>query len=87
MVKSGEAPMNNDKDIAEALDILSHIVSQANVNYVEGEDGFIKRYDMPVGSIHRAIPFLHRYGIVVNQYGKIHRARHAYSPNSDSDNA
>lgn len=58
----------------EALDILAHIVAQANVNPVAGDDGFIKRYDMPVGSIHKAIPFLAKHGIVVDEYGQVHRA-------------
>lgn len=57
----------------EALDILAHIVSQANVNPV-GDGDFIERYDMPVGSIHKAIPFLQRHGIVVDTYGGIHRS-------------
>jgi hypothetical protein len=30
---------------------------------------------MPVGSIHKAIPFLQRHGIVVDQYGYVHRAK------------
>lgn len=63
--------------LAEALDILAHIVSQANVNPVfdlDGDDAsVIRRYDMPVGSIHKAIPFLQRFGIVVDQYGAIHK--------------
>lgn len=57
----------------EALDILAHIVSQANVNQV-GEGEWVERYDMPVGSIHKAIPFLQRHGIVVDVYGAIHRS-------------
>lgn len=59
-------------DNREALEVIAHIVSQANVNMVEGEDGFISRYDMPVGSIHKAIPFLQRHGIVVDEFGAIH---------------
>lgn len=61
----------------EALEVLAHIVSQANVNPVVATDKhgeYIARYDMPVGSIHKAIPLLARHGIVVDQYGAIHRA-------------
>ena len=68
------------KELAEALDVLAHIVAQANVNPV-GDGDFIERYDMPVGSIHKAIPFLARHGIVVDMYGYIHRAKSA--PNHD----
>lgn len=63
--------------LAEALEVIAHIVSQANVNPVEAEDkhgSYIARYDMPVGSIHKAIPFLARFGIVVDRYGFVHRA-------------
>ncbi len=59
--------------LVEALEVIAHIVSQANVNPVDGEDGFIARYDMPVGSIHRAIPFLNRHGWYVDIYGQISR--------------
>ena len=68
------------EELAEALDVLAHIVAQANVNPV-GDGDFIERYDMPVGSIHKAIPFLARHGIVVDMYGYIHRAKSA--PNHD----
>lgn len=70
-------PRTKDRyDLEEALDVLAHIVSQANVNPVVAEDAageFISRYDMPVGSIHKAIPFLARHGIVVDRYGYVHR--------------
>lgn len=62
---------------AEALDILTHIVSQATVNPVIASDKhgeYVARYDMPVGSIHKAIPFLQRFGIVVDVYGAVHRS-------------
>ena len=60
--------------IEESLNVLAHIVSQANVNAVDGDDGFIARYDLPVGSIHKAIPFLARHGIVVDDFGAVHRS-------------
>ncbi len=62
-----------DTEHRATLDVLAHIVSQANVNAVDGDDGFIARYNMPVGSIHKAIPHLARYGISVDNYGGIHR--------------
>lgn len=61
-------------ELSEALEIIAHIVSQANVNPV-GDGDFVERYDMPVGSIHKAIPFLQRRGIVIDQYGYIHRRK------------
>lgn len=60
----------------EALDVIAHIVSQANVNpVIAADDGgeYIARYDMPVGSIHKAIPFLARHGIHIDRYGAIHK--------------
>lgn len=74
---SRQPPRSGDDVTAEALDIIAHIVSQANVNPVTATDEYgehIVRYDMPVGSIHKAIPFLARFGIVVDQYGYVHRA-------------
>lgn len=67
--------------LTEALDVLAHIVAQANVNPV-GDGDFIERYDMPVGSIHKAIPFLARHGIVVDEYGYVHRSgpNHEFLP-------
>lgn len=67
--------MQRTGELAEALDVLAHIVSQANVNPVvnEADDNTIVRYDMPVGSIHKAIPFLARFSVVVDQYGAIHK--------------
>jgi hypothetical protein len=66
-------PETPDREHQATLDVLAHIVSQANVNAVDGDDGFIARYNMPVGSIHKAIPHLARYGISVDNYGGIHR--------------
>lgn len=70
-------PVDVTDAMVEALDIIAHIVSQANVNPVTAVDKhgeYIARYDMPVGSIHKAIPFLARFGIVVDQYGHVYRA-------------
>lgn len=73
---------DDEECLVEALDVLAHIVSQANVNPVVATDKhgeYISRYDLPVGSIHKAIPFLARFGIVVDTYGVVHRsgsARH-----------
>lgn len=55
----------------EVLAALAHVVSQANVNPIIGEDGFIRRYDMPPGSIHKAIVVLQRHGVTVDQFGVI----------------
>ena len=51
--------------------LLARVVAAANVGAVDGEDGFIERYDMPVGPIHKAIPFLSEAGIVVTLDGRI----------------
>lgn len=64
--------------LGAALEALSHVVAQANVNAVGGE--FIERYDMPVGSIHKAIPLLAEHGIVVDVYGYVHRSPLASAP-------
>jgi len=67
-------PNTEDNGLSDALNIIAHIVSQATVNPVIAEDKsgeFISRYDMPVGSIHKAIPFLARHGIIVDKYGAI----------------
>jgi hypothetical protein len=71
----------------EALDVLAHIVSQANVNPVTSEDKhgeYISRYDMPVGSIHKAIPFLARFGVVVDQFGAVHKSDRRRQSEADS---
>ena len=51
--------------------LLARVVAAANVGAIDGEDGFIERYDMPVGPIHKAIPFLSEVGIVVTLDGRI----------------
>lgn len=77
---SGFRLVSAETDLTEALDVLAHIVAQANVNPV-GDGDFIERYDMPVGSIHKAIPFLARFGIVVDVYGYVHRSTdHEFLP-------
>lgn len=51
--------------------LLARLVAAANISAIEGADGFIERYDMPVGPIHKAIPFLAEQGIVVTYDGQI----------------
>lgn len=68
--------MQRTDELADAIDVIAHIVSQANVNPVTATDqhgGYIARYDMPVGSIHKAIAFLQRFGVSVDRYGGIHK--------------
>ena len=62
----------SDARISEANRILARIVSAANKGPIEGEDGFILGYEMSVGPIHAAIPFLQKQGIVVTTDGTIH---------------
>jgi len=58
--------------LGQANYLLARIVAAANLGAVEGEDGFIKSYNLPVGPIHKAIPFLQEQGIVVTLDGQIH---------------
>lgn len=60
-----------DANLEEANQILARIVSAANKGPLEGEDGFILGYQMAVGPIHAAIPFLQKQGIVVTASGEI----------------
>lgn len=57
--------------LSEANMILARIVAAANKGPLEGEDGFILGYQMAVGPIHAAIPFLQKNGIVVMPDGEI----------------
>lgn len=68
------ATIADQEQLTEVLDALARIVSVANVCAVEGDDGFIAGYDIPVGPIHGAIPLLARHGITVNIDGTIHRS-------------
>jgi hypothetical protein len=68
---------DREAQLVEAIDVLAHIVSQATVNPVFHTDDsgeYIGRYDMPVGSIHKAIPFLARFGVIVDRYGHVHKS-------------
>ena len=58
----------------EAESILIRVVQQANTHAVDGDDGFIAAYHMPVGPVHAAIPFLQGRGIYVDEFGGVHRA-------------
>ncbi|MEN6545198.1 MAG: hypothetical protein ABFE07_04075 [Armatimonadia bacterium] len=51
--------------------LLARIVAAANLGAIEGADGFIEAYNLPVGPIHKAIPFLAEQGIAVTQDGQI----------------
>lgn len=51
--------------------LLARIVAVANVSAIDGEDGFVARYDMPVGPIHAAIKYLAEQGIYVTYDGQI----------------
>lgn len=51
--------------------LLARIVAVANLGAIEGADGFIEAYNLPVGPIHKAIPFLAEQGIAVTQDGQI----------------
>lgn len=66
-----------DRD--EAIGILVKLVQQANSQKFQGNvevdgDGFIMAYRMPCGPVHSAIPFINRFGFVVDEYGGIHRS-------------
>lgn len=62
-----------DNELSEANAILARIVAAANMGALEGEDGFVWGYQMSVGPIHAAIPFLQKQGIVVTLKGEIRR--------------
>lgn len=51
--------------------LLARIVAAANLGAIDGADGFIESYNLPVGPIHKAIPFLNEQGIVVTEEGQI----------------
>lgn len=51
--------------------LLARIVAAANVSAIEGADGFIESYSLPVGPIHKAIPFLNEQGVAVTSDGQI----------------
>lgn len=51
--------------------LLARIVAAANLGAIEGKDGFIESYSLPVGPIHKAIPFLNEQGITVTEDGQI----------------
>lgn len=66
--------------LGQANLLLARIVAAANLGAVDGQDGFIESYNLQVGPIHRAIPFLHEQGIVVTNDGAIHSATPTGSP-------
>jgi len=51
--------------------LLARIVAAANLGAIDGADGFVDSYSLPVGPIHKAIPFLQEQGIVVTVDGQI----------------
>jgi hypothetical protein len=57
--------------------LLARIVAAANIGAIDGSDGFVESYNLPVGPIHRAIPFLSEQGIVVTLDGQIRNASKA----------
>ena len=76
-----------DRD--EAIGILTRLVQQANAQKFQGnvevdEHDFIVAYRMPCGPVHSAIPFLNRFGIVVDEYGGGHRVL-STNPNGDPE--
>jgi hypothetical protein len=50
--------------------LLARIVAAANLGAI-GTGDFIESYNLPVGPIHKAIPFLQEQGIVVTTDGQI----------------
>jgi hypothetical protein len=65
--------MNSDSRLLrQANYLLARIVAAANLGAIEGQDGFIESYSLPVGPVHKAIPFLQEQGIVVTNDGQIH---------------
>lgn len=61
--------------------LLARIVAAANVGAIDGADGFVESYNLPVGPIHKAIPFLQDQGIVVTLDGQIHNGPE-HAPNT-----
>ena len=57
--------------LGQANYLLAKVVAAANVGAIDGEDGFVESYNLPVGPIHKAIPFLQEQGIVITQDGQI----------------
>lgn len=55
----------------QAMDLLAEVVAAANLGAVDGDDGFVESYNVPVGPIHKAIPFLAEQGIVVTSDGQV----------------
>lgn len=51
--------------------LLARIIAAANLGAINGADGFVESYNLPVGPIHKAIPFLQEQGIVVTADGQI----------------
>lgn len=56
--------------------LLARIVAAANLGAIDGADGFAESYNLPVGPIHKAIPFLQEQGIVVTADGQIRTTQH-----------
>jgi hypothetical protein len=54
--------------------LLARIIAAANLSAIDGDDGFVASYNLPVGPIHKAIPFLNEQGIVVTNDGQIKNA-------------
>lgn len=51
--------------------VIERIVDVANFSAIEGDDGFIWRYDMPPGPIHAAIKKLNELGHPVASIGRV----------------
>lgn len=66
--------MSASESLARANYLLARIVAAANVGAIDGPDGFIESYNLPVGPIHKAIPFLNEQGIHVTWDGEIKTA-------------
>lgn len=61
----------NRRLLGQANYLLARIVATANLGAIDGTDGFVDSYNLPVGPIHKAIPFLQEQGIVVTTDGQI----------------
>lgn len=59
--------------LGQANYLLAKIVAAANLSAIDGDDGFVESYNLPVGPIQKAIPFLNEQGIVVTEDGQICR--------------
>ena len=55
----------------EANYLLAKIVAAANLGAIDGDDGFVEAYNLPVGPIHKAIKFLNEQGIHITNDGQI----------------